>query len=435
MNYDETIEYIHSAYWTGTKTGLKRTQELLALLGNPEKQLKYVHVAGTNGKGSFCAMLSSILTAAGYKTGLYTSPYVNRFNERMAVNGEPIADEKLVAIIEKIRPLVDSMAEKPSEFELITCAAMEYFFEEACDIVVLEVGMGGEWDSTNVIEKPELAVITAMAYDHMKYLGSTMTEIASAKAGIIKNGCPTLIYGENPEAEEVFKQACCRRGSTLHYSHPEKVTEDRDSIHGHIFCYPGYGELHLPLIGPHQIHNAALVLQAVELLKKQGWAIPKEAVHEGLERVSWPARMELLCEKPVILLDGGHNPQGAQAAAAALKELFPGKKIRFLMGVMADKDVDTMVESLLPLAERFYTVTPHNPRAMAAETLARKLKDLGVHAVAYEPLEAGIEAFVQEAGEEDILCAIGSLYLAGDVRRQVKEMAAKDETLLPAQKS
>lgn len=435
MNYDETIEYIHSAYWTGTKTGLKRTQELLALLGNPEKQLKYVHVAGTNGKGSFCAMLSSILTAAGYKTGLYTSPYVNRFNERMAVNGNPIADEKLVAIIEKIRPLVDSMEEKPSEFELITCAAMEYFFEESCDIVVLEVGMGGEWDSTNVIEKPELVVITAMAYDHMKYLGTTMTEIASAKAGIIKNGCPTLIYGENPEAEEVFKQTCCRRESTLYYSHPEKVTEDRDSIHGHTFRYPGYGELHLTLIGPHQIHNAALVLQAVELLKKQGWGISKDAVHKGLERVSWPARMELLCEKPVILLDGGHNPQGAQAAAAALKELFPRKKIRFLMGVMADKDVDTMVESLLPLAERFYTVTPHNPRAMAAETLARKLKDLGVRAAAYEPLEAGIEAFVKEAGEEDILCAIGSLYLAGDVRRQVKEMAAKDETLLPAQKS
>lgn len=435
MNYDETIEYIHSAYWTGTKTGLKRTQELLALLGNPEKQLKYVHVAGTNGKGSFCAMLSSILTAAGYKTGLYTSPYVNRFNERMAVNGTPIADEKLVAIIEKIRPLVDSMAEKPSEFELITCAAMEYFFEETCDIVVLEVGMGGEWDSTNVIEKPELAVITAMAYDHMKYLGNTMTEIASAKAGIIKNGCPTLIYGENPEAEKVFKQTCRQRGSTLYYSHPEKVADDRDSVYGHTFCYPGYDELHLPLIGPHQIHNAALVLQAVELLKKQGWGISKKAVHEGLGRISWPARMELLCEKPVILLDGGHNPQGAQAAAAALKELFPGKKIRFLMGVMADKDVDTMVESLLPLAECFYTVTPHNPRAMAAETLARKLEDLGVHAAAYEPLEAGIEAFVREAGEEDVLCAIGSLYLAGDVRRQVKEMEAKDETLLSAQKS
>lgn len=422
MNYEETIAYIHSAYWTGTKTGLKRTQELLELLGHPEKKLRFVHVAGTNGKGSFCAMLSSILTTAGYKTGLYTSPYVNRFNERMAINGQPIPDEKLVALVEKIRPLVNSMVEKPSEFELITCVAMEYFYEEACDIVVLEVGMGGEWDSTNVIEKPELAVITAMAYDHMKYLGSTMTEIATAKAGIIKPGCPTLIYGENPEAEAVFAQTCQQRGSALYYSQPENVTNDRDSIHGHMFDYPGYKELHLPLIGPHQTHNGALVLRAVELLREKGWLIENTAVREGLSQVRWPARMELLQEKPVILLDGGHNPQGAQAAAATLGELFPGKRIRFLMGVMADKDVDTMVESLLPLAECFYTVTPHNPRSMKAEVLAEKLRTLGAHAMAYEPLERGIEAFVREAKNTDILCAIGSLYLAGDVRAQIHAM-------------
>lgn len=419
MNYEQTIDYIHSAYWTGTKTGLKRTQELLELLGHPEKKLRYVHVAGTNGKGSFCAMLSSILVEAGYKTGLYTSPYVNRFNERMAINNQPILDEKLVELVEKIRPLVDSMAEKPSEFELITCVAMEYFCEESCDIVVLEVGMGGEWDSTNVIEQPELSVITAMAYDHMKYLGNTMTEIASAKAGIIKPGCPTLIYGENPEAEAVFQQVSKEKGSPLIYSHPEKVTHDRDSIHGHTFWYPGYGVLCLPLIGPHQVHNAALVLQAVEILQGRGWSIPRKAVREGLSKVHWPARMELLHERPTILLDGGHNPQGAQAAASALKELFPGKRIRFLMGVMADKDVDPMVESLLPLAECFYTVTPNNPRSMPAKVLAEKLKSLGATATAYEPLETGISAFVQEAGEEDVLCAVGSLYLAGDVRQQI----------------
>lgn len=419
MNYEETIAYIHAAYWTGTKTGLKRTEELLNLLGHPEKNLHFVHVAGTNGKGSFCAMLSSVLTWAGYKTGLYTSPYVNRFNERMAINGKPIPNEKLVGVVKKIRPLVDSMEEKPSEFELITCVAMEYFFEEACDIVVLEVGMGGEWDSTNVIANPELSVITAMAYDHMKYLGNTMTEIASAKAGIIKPGCPTLIYGENPEAEAVFQRACKEKGSPLFYSHHEWATHVRSSIHGHIFCYPGYEELHLPLIGPHQVHNAALVLHAVELLQAKGWRISKDAVREGLANVRWPARMELLHENPVILLDGGHNPQGAAAAAGTLKELFPGKRIRFLMGVMADKDVDAMVESLLPLAECFYTVTPNNPRSMKAITLAEKLCALGANAAAYEPLETGISAFVKEAGKEDILCAIGSLYLAGDVRQQI----------------
>ena len=424
MNYKETIDYIHSAYWTGTKTGLTRTRELLSLLGNPERELRFVHVAGTNGKGSFCAMLSSILVCAGYRTGLYTSPYVNRFNERIAVNGLPIPDEDLAELLTRIRPVVEGMKEKPSEFELITCAAMEYYKEQKCDIVVLEVGMGGEWDSTNVITTPELSVITAMAYDHMQYLGNTMAEIAAAKAGIIKPGGTTLIYGENREAEAVFKKVCEEKHNTLVYSHPERIIEKDNTLQGYTFSYPGFDALHLPLLGPHQLHNAALVLRAVELLREKGWRIPEEAVQKGLKTVHWPARMELLHTQPTVLVDGGHNPQGAQAAASALKNLFPGKKIRFLMGVMADKDVETMVETLLPLGEMFYTVTPHNPRAMQAETLAQRLRDLGAKAKPEESLEKGRHAFLTEAGKEDILCAVGSLYLAGDVRRVVQEYYA-----------
>ena len=193
MNYEETIAYIHGAYWKGTKDGLQRTRELLALLGNPQDKLRFIHVAGTNGKGSTCAMLASILQAAGYRTGLYTSPFVNRFNERIALNGVPISDEALADVFTRIRPVVDAMERQPSEFELITCAAMLYYAEQACDVVVLEVGMGGEFDSTNVIQTPLLTIITAMGFDHMKYLGNTMPEIASAKAGIIKPGGVTLI--------------------------------------------------------------------------------------------------------------------------------------------------------------------------------------------------------------------------------------------------
>ena len=215
MNYEETIAYIHSAYWKGTKDGLQRTRELLSLLGNPQNELKFVHVAGTNGKGSTCAMLASILQAAGYRTGLYTSPFVNRFNERIALNGTPISDQDLVDVFSRIRPIVDAMPHQPSEFELITCAAMLYYREQRCDVVVLEVGMGGEFDSTNVIETPLLTIITAMGFDHMQYLGNTMTEIASAKAGIIKPGGTTLIYGENPEADKVFRDTCARVGSRL----------------------------------------------------------------------------------------------------------------------------------------------------------------------------------------------------------------------------
>ncbi|MBR0357048.1 MAG: hypothetical protein IJH54_06185 [Clostridia bacterium] len=233
MNYEETIAYIHSMYWTGTKAGLARTKELLSLLGDPQKELRFVHVAGTNGKGSTCAMLASILQAAGYKTGLYTSPFVNRFNERIALNGVPISDQDLVDVFERIRPVVDAMVEKPSEFELITCAAMLYYREQQCDVVVLEVGMGGEFDSTNVIETPLLTVITAMGFDHMKYLGNTMTDIASAKAGIIKPGGTTLIYGENPEADQVFSDTCQRVGSRLVVTDHSRMVDHAHTLRGH----------------------------------------------------------------------------------------------------------------------------------------------------------------------------------------------------------
>lgn len=421
MNYEEAVAYIHSAYWTGTKTGLLRSKELLSLLGNPEKELNFVHVAGTNGKGSFCAMLASILTAAGFKTGLYTSPYIERFNERIALNGRPIADGELVDIIETLKPLVDTMKEKPSEFELITCAAFLYFKQQHCDIVVLEVGMGGEWDSTNVISTPVLSVITAMAFDHMQYLGSTMKDIAAAKAGIIKKGGTTLIYGENAEAEAVFAAACRERSNALYYPEPGRAKLLHRDIHGQDFDYPGYTGLHIPLLGGHQLKNAALVLKAVELLQQKGYAIPQEAVYKGLEQVQWPARMELMGERPVLLIDGGHNPQGVEAAANCLQELFPQKKIRFLIGLMADKAVEEMLSLLLPIAADFITVTPHNPRAMKGEALKTLLVSMGAKAICIDPIERAIPAFLKEAGEEDICCILGSLYLAGDVRKQIRE--------------
>lgn len=421
MNYEETIAYIHNAYWVGTKTGLSRTKELLALLGNPQDKLKFVHVAGTNGKGSICAMTASVLTAAGYKTGLYTSPFVNRFNERIAINGKPIGDEALVKLFALIQPTVEGMKEKPSEFELITCAAMLYYLQENCDIVVLEVGMGGEWDSTNVIRTPELSIIAAMGYDHMKYLGNTMAEIASAKAGIIKPNGDTVIYGENPEANAVFERACSACGNNLIKTDFSRIKEDKRSLEGHVFTFGPYKELHLPLIGPHQTKNAAVVLTALEKLSEKGWKIPAEAVYEGLSAVVWPARMELLKREPVLLLDGGHNPHGFTAAAATLRDLFPDKKITFLMGVMADKDYTSMINLLLPLADHFLTVTPDNPRALQDELLTQRIESLGGTACSCGSVEKGVDKLLNEAKKEDVLCAIGSLYMAGDVRRLVLE--------------
>ena len=416
MNYEETIAYIHSAYWKGTKDGLSRTRELLSLLGDPQDQLRFIHVAGTNGKGSTCAMLASILQAAGYKTGLYTSPFVNRFNERIALNGVPIPDQDLVDIFDEIRPIVDGMEYPPSEFELITCAAMLYYKEQKCDVVVLEVGMGGEFDSTNVIKTPLLTIITAMGFDHMKYLGNTMTEIASAKAGIIKPGGTTLIYGENPEADKVFRETCERMHSRLVVTDYSRIVDHSHTLRGHDLSFGAWAHIRLPLIGSHQVKNAAVVLTAVEELEKGGLTIPDAAVYEGMARVQWPARMELLSEQPVFLLDGGHNPHGFHAAALTLRELFPDQKVTVMMGVMADKDHGDMIRELLPVAKRFITVQPDSPRAMTAEDLAEEIRSLGGEAESTGTVENGVKTLLKEAKPDDVLLAIGSLYMSGAVR-------------------
>ena len=417
MTYEETLAYIHSAYWKGTKDGLSRTRELLDLLDNPQRGLRFIHVAGTNGKGSTCAMLASILQAAGYKTGLYTSPFVNRFNERIALNGNPISDEDLVDIFERIRPVVDGMENQPSEFELITCAAMLYYKEQNCDLVVLEVGMGGEFDSTNVIETPLLSIITAMGFDHMQYLGSTMAEIASAKAGIIKPDGVTLIYGQNPEADAVFAKTCRQRNNRLIVTDHSRITDHAHTLRGHDLSFGPYAHIRLPLIGSHQVKNAAVVLTAVEELKKAGVCIPDSAVYDGMAAVQWPARMELLHEKPVLLLDGGHNPHGFRAAADTLRELFPEEKITVLMGVMADKDHGDMIRALAPLAKAFYAVRPDSPRAMTDQALAQEILSLGVKAIPAGTAQEGVNRMLQEAAPDDVLLAIGSLYMAGDVRK------------------
>ena len=416
MNYEETIAYIHGAYWKGTKDGLQRTRELLALLGNPQDKLRFIHVAGTNGKGSTCAMLASILQAAGYRTGLYTSPFVNRFNERIALNGVPISDEALADIFTRIRPVVDAMERQPSEFELITCAAMLYYAEQACDVVVLEVGMGGEFDSTNVIQTPLLTIITAMGFDHMKYLGNTMPEIASAKAGIIKPGGVTLIYGKNPEADRVFQDACARVGARLVVTDHSRIIDHAHTLRGHDLSFGPYAHIRLPLIGSHQVNNSAVVLTAVQELQTRGLAISDEAVYEGMASVRWPARMELLSEKPVFLLDGGHNPHGFAAAARTIRELFRDQRITVLMGVMADKDHGDMIRQLLPLTKRFYTVQPDSPRAMSAQALAEEIRALGGEAEPAGSVRQGVKTMLEQAAEEDVLLAIGSLYMAGDVR-------------------
>ena len=416
MTYEEALSYIHSICWKGSKLGLDRTRELLGKLDDPQKELKFIHIAGTNGKGSTAAMLSSILEEAGYRVGLYTSPFINRFNERMQVNHQPIPDEELAALTEYVRPHADAMADSPTEFELITALAMVWFARQKCDIVVLEVGMGGELDSTNIIDVPEAAVIAAMGMDHVKELGPTMADIARAKAGIIKEGGRVVSYGGNSEADEVIAAVCRARNASLCQPDFSAIVPGDFSLEGQTFSYKGWRGLRIPLVGAYQMNNAAVVLETVEVLRQRGWSVSDEAVRKGLADTRWPARFEVLRRDPVFIVDGGHNPHGIRATAESLSRLFPGRKITFVTGVMADKDVEHILGLIVPLAEQFFTVRPDNPRAMDAGELAARIEAMGAKATACASVQDGVDRAIQAEGPHGVACALGSLYMSGEVR-------------------
>ena len=416
MTYEEALSYIHSICWKGSKLGLDRTRELLGKLDDPQKELKFIHIAGTNGKGSTAAMLSSILEEAGYRVGLYTSPFINRFNERMQVNHQPIPDEELAALTEYVRPYADAMADSPTEFELITALAMVWFARQKCDIVVLEVGMGGELDSTNIIDVPEAAVIAAMGMDHVKELGPTMADIARAKAGIIKEGGRVVSYGGNPEADEVIAAVCRARKASLRQPDFSAIVPGDFGLEGQTFSYKGWRGLRIPLVGAYQMNNAAVVLETVEVLRQRGWSVSDEAVRQGLADTRWPARFEVLRRDPVFIVDGGHNPHGIRATAESLSRLFPGRKITFVTGVMADKDVEHILGLIVPLAEQFFTVRPDNPRAMDAGELAARIEAMGAKATACASVQDGVDRAIQAEGPHGVACALGSLYMSGEVR-------------------
>lgn len=420
MSYQEALEYIHSVGWLGSRPGLSRTEELLRRLGDPQKTLKFVHVAGTNGKGSTCACIASVLQRAGYRVGFNLSPYILRFNERIQINGREIADEELAALVEEIRPHAEAMDDHPTEFELITALALLYFARQECEIVVLEVGLGGELDSTNVIPCPEVAVITAMGMDHTQVLGETMQDIARAKAGIIKRGGVVVSESGCDEAETVFRETAQRRGARLIAADHRRITPLRMELSGSEFSCTPYGTLRLPLLGEYQMRNVCTAITALEALRERGWQITETALREGLAAVRWAGRFELLRERPLFLLDGAHNPHGMRATVESLRLYFPSRRIHFLLGVMADKDVEAMLALLAPLAASFTAVRPDNPRAMRAEELAQRLSRLGHPVQVAADVREGVRMVCACAGADGIACALGSLYFSGDVRRALE---------------
>lgn len=425
MTPQEAIAYIETGIWSTMRLGLDRTYELLDLLGNPQKKLKFIHVAGSNGKGSTCAMLDEILRRAGYRTGLYTSPYILSFCERMRVSGEDIPGEKLAEVTEKVKALAESMEDHPSQFEMVTAIALEYFYQSGCDIVVLEVGLGGETDSTNAIDAPEVAVITNIGLEHTEYLGDTLEKIAAVKGGIIKTGCHAVCYDGAPEVSATIAKICEEKQVPLNQLDFSGLEPLSQSLMGQEFRWKGQ-PYRLKLTGPHQLCNAAVVLETVECLRTRGWKISDEAVREGLEHVFWPARMEVLQNDPLMIVDGGHNPQCAQMLKESLHQLLPGRKVVFLAGVLEDKDYPRIMDLLMPVAQEFVCLTPVNERALPAEKLAEHLRQQGANAVACETVEEGLLAARKAAGEDGIVVAFGSLYLAGVVRKEFFRMSGKN---------
>ena len=422
MNVSEAIEYIHSVYWKGSIYGLSRIQALLEKLGNPQDSMKYVHIAGTNGKGSTAAMTASILRKAGYRTGLYTSPYIYCFNERMQVDGEQISDEDLVAITEYVKPFVEEMSEKPTEFELVCAIAFEYFKRKQCDIVVLEVGLGGAFDATNVIKAPEVAVITNIGLDHTEVLGNTLEAIARTKAGIFKEGCTAVVYRGTPSVEAVYAEVCAQKHIPLVKADFDSLKLNARDLFGQNFDCGSRKRIQLPLLGDHQLHNASVVLSVVDTLIEKGWKISEENIYDGIRDVSWPGRFDIVSRDPLFIIDGGHNPQCIEALTKNIQDYLQGRKIIALTGVLADKDYGDMYKPVIPLVDQFVCITPDNPRKMEAADLARYLQAAGAKSTACATTHEGVLKAIALAGKEGMVLCFGSLYSIGSIQDSLREV-------------
>lgn len=501
MDWNEAIALLHGANWKHTKIGLERMRDFMHALGDPQEKLRYVHIAGTNGKGSACVMTQSILTAAGFRTGLYISPHLDQFNERLSIDGQMISDADLRRLAARVRAAAETLGEEPTDFEMITAMAFCWFEEQHCDLVVLEVGMGGRLDATNVISSPEVCAIMHIGLDHTEFLGDTVEKVATEKAGILKPGADCVLYHQLPGVMDVVRKrfadvnpdaaahadstmaaaestfsvdtadSCCTSGAAdatdgaldiaqsnydsgstksaaarLVITDPAAFTARARTIDGQVFDYRDRQSLRIQLLGNYQMENAMAVLDIIDCLQRRGFGISEDAIQSGasavqapegeqkpgisedairagLIRASWPGRFELLSRKPLLIVDGAHNPNGVEALVDTIRAYFPDQKINFVMGVMKDKDYHTMLRLIAPYAARFITELPDAHRALQPEALKSEIRTYFDG-----PIETAdsVTAAVQRAmelaeGSEAITICFGSLYQVADIRRYFRK--------------
>lgn len=423
MTYQQAMEKINSRLLFGMKPGLERMRALMERLGNPQDRVKFVHVCGTNGKGSVCALVSSVLRESGCRTGLNTSPYVLDFRERFQIDGEMITEEELAAEMDVIWPQVedlDAQGVAVSEFELVTAIALHWFAAQNCGAAVLEVGMGGMHDATNIIPTPEAAAVMSISLDHTAWLGDTVEQIALEKSGIIKRGGRVVLYPEQqPGVREIITGVCAGREAELYVPDMAKITVLSEDIDGTDFEFGGL-KLHTPFLGEHQVKNAATALEVVEILRRRGFTITDESLAQGFRNAFIPARMEVLSRRPLCLLDGGHNPGCALVLREALERYIPGHRTA-IMGMMADKDSAAALEILGPMFQKIITVRPNNPRSLGAEELAATASRFCKEAQPAPGCREALDMAMDGLGEDGALIACGSFYLAGELRPLLME--------------
>ena len=435
--YQQALDYIYSLIdyerdpqpRAKARYDLRRVEELLARIGNPHLAARTVHIAGTKGKGSVAAMVASVLTASGYSTGLYTSPHLHTFNERIRIDDRLISDDELTALVEKIKPEVEDINEKATygkltTFELITALGFAYFKQKEVDFQVIEVGLGGIVDATNVIIQPEVCIITSISYDHTEVLGNTLAEIATEKAGIIKPGSIVVTSPHVDEVDAVIEKVCLdaeakqvRVGRDVTWQGLSFDTNQQSfQVEGRLGSY----QLSIPLLGQHQLENAVTAVAALEVLVERGFNISPESIKAGMAQVNWPGRLQVLKRHPLVVVDGAHNPDSARKLKQALEQYFKFDKAILIIGFSSDKDISKIISELVPLFDKVIATHSIHPRAMPTASVVAEFDRQGVVAHATEDISIALPLALNLAGEKDLICVTGSMFVVAGAIEQAE---------------
>ena len=426
MNYEEAMNFIQNTNKFGSVLGLDNIRELLERLGNPQDQLRVVHIAGTNGKGSTLAFLAGIFRESGYRAGRYVSPASFSYEERFRINEENISKKDLCFYMEKIKNVAEEMVKDglshPTMFEIETALSFLYFLDKKVDVVLLETGMGGRLDATNVVKKPIATVIASIGMDHMQFLGDTLEKIASEKAGIIKEGCPVISYDNTKEVNEVIKNKAKHMHAKVTFVNSVGIRVLQESLNGESFSYRSsdgrwYEKIEIPLLGRHQINNAALALETLNVIKNY-YCISDFQTEDGMRKTIWRGRIEILEREPMVICDGAHNPDGAKSLLSFLQNNFTNQRLIYIMGVLSDKDYEQMVQILAPAADKIYTVAPDNPRALSSRELCNCISKYHQNVEERQRLAECLSEVRQKAEKDDVIIICGTLSFQNELINQ-----------------